>query len=450
MSNDHPDAVVESGEPAETGPRLEERFRTLVEHIPGVATYLDRVLEDPGHSEPLYISPQVEEMFGYPLSEWLGEGELWLQILHPDDRDRMTEADVEARRTLSPMSAEYRLITRDGRLAWVSEKAAVVRDVATGVLYWQGVMVDITERKRAEEALRASELRFRTVFDAAAFGVATVDIRGRILEANPTLEMMSGYGPGELAGVPLAALVDAGEQDGLSELGDVIGGRLDRCDVEHQLRRRDESSLWCRTVMALVRDGAGEPSYGIGMLEDISGRKDAEKELVRRAVHDPLTGLPNRRLLEDRLAGALARLARAPGSGVAVVFLDLDGFKDVNDTFGHHSGDGLLVEVARRLVLAMRPSDTLARIGGDEFVAMIDAVASSDDARRVADRLVRSLGASFSVDGREVRVTASAGISVGADPRIRPEVLIREADAAMYVAKRNGRDRIEMAGVVTA
>ena len=143
--DDHETEMRASETEGSVGPRLEERFRTLVEHIPGVATYLDRVLDDPAHSEPLYISPQIEDMFGYPVAEWLGEGELWLQILHPDDRDRMVAADAEARRTLSPMSAEYRLITRGGRLAWVSEKAAVVRDVATGGLYWQGVMVDITD-----------------------------------------------------------------------------------------------------------------------------------------------------------------------------------------------------------------------------------------------------------------------------------------------------------------
>ncbi len=175
--------------------------------------------------------------------------------------------------------------------------------------------------------------------------------------------------------------------------------------------------------MALVRHGEGDPNYGIGMLEDITNGKYVEDELMQRAVHDPLTGLPNRRLLEDRLGNALARLARRRNSGVAVVFLDLDGFKEVNDTLGHQGGDELLEAVGRRLLRALRPSDTL-------------------------ERLMGALPPPFPLGAREVWVTASAGISLTTDHRIRPELLIRHADAAMYTAKRNGRNRIEMADSV--
>src|SRR4029077_12571782 len=168
---------------------VEEPFRTLVENIPGVTTYLDRVIvEDPGHSIPIYISPQIEGMLGYPLSAWLDESELWLRILHPEDRDRLIAADEHARRELTSLSEEYRLLHRDGHEVWVSERSAVVRDVATGTLYWQGVMVDISKRKRAEEALAASERKFRTLFDAAAIGVFTLALDGTIIEANPTIE----------------------------------------------------------------------------------------------------------------------------------------------------------------------------------------------------------------------------------------------------------------------
>jgi diguanylate cyclase (GGDEF)-like protein len=143
-------------------------------------------------------------------------------------------------------------------------------------------------------------------------------------------------------------------------------------------------------------------------------------------------------------------LARRHRSGVAVIFLDLDGFKEANDTFGHQGGDDLLVAVGQRLLLTLRPSDTLARIGGDEFVVMLDDVASRDDARRVAERLMGSLTEPFHVGEREVRVTASAGISLATNHHVPPELLVREADAAMYTAKRNGRNRIEMAAPIAS
>src|SRR5207249_76650 len=142
---------------------------------------------------PVYISPQIEDILGYPHGAWLTDEELWLQVLHPGDAERMIAADENARRHREQLSAEYRMTGRDGRTVWVSEKSAVVRDVATGRLYWQGVMVDITERKEVEQALQASELKFRTIFDAAAIGVITLGVDGRIQEANHTLEQAGDY-----------------------------------------------------------------------------------------------------------------------------------------------------------------------------------------------------------------------------------------------------------------
>ena len=154
-TDEHDDSQVEKAADAQRTEEREEQFRTLAENIPGVATYLDRlIVDDPGHSIPLYISPQVEQMLGYPLAEWLDESELWLRILHPEDRDRLVAADANARKHLQALSEEYRLLHRDGHVVWVSEKSAVVPDVSTGTLYWQGVMVDITDRKHAETALQ--------------------------------------------------------------------------------------------------------------------------------------------------------------------------------------------------------------------------------------------------------------------------------------------------------
>jgi diguanylate cyclase (GGDEF)-like protein len=215
---------------------------------------------------------------------------------------------------------------------------------------------------------------------------------------------------------------------------------------EYRLLHRDGHAVWVSERSAVVRDVA-TPVYAMGMIEDISDRKLVEDELLHRAVHDVLTGLPNRQLLLDRLGVALARTEREPGIGVTLVFLDLDDFKDVNDSFGHGAGDELLVQVAQRLSAAVRPTDTVARYGGDEFVvAFVGDVTNTHEARALADRLARELKEPFTISGRTVVTTASLGVAVCADPDTRPEDVIREADAAMYRAKLAGRDRVELSG----
>jgi diguanylate cyclase (GGDEF)-like protein/PAS domain S-box-containing protein len=412
-------------------------FERLVANIPGMVVYLDRFeANDPTCSHPVYISPQVEDLLGYDLSEWLGEGELWLDVLHPDDRERMAEADVHARATLSPLAAEYRMIARDGRVVWVSEKASVVEDQATGVRYWQGVMIDITDRKRAEEALAASERQFRSVFDAASMGLVTVALDGRVLEANSVVEEILGYRPGCLRGVVLFAA---------EAVVEIAAGRTDRCELEHQLPRGDGALLWCRTVMSVVRDAEGRPEHVTAMVEDIDDRKRVEAELLHRTIHDSLTALPNRAHFLGRLAQSRLSAVDA-GFGVGVVFIDLDDFKAVNDSFGHAVGDELLVAIARRLENAMRPTDLVARFGGDEFLVLADRLDSARDAGQVAWRLAGALRSPFAVGGREIVVTASFGVAFASEAEGPDEDLVRMADAAMYQAKQRGRNRVAVFG----
>jgi diguanylate cyclase (GGDEF)-like protein/PAS domain S-box-containing protein len=427
-------------------PDAAQQFRRLVENIPGIVVYMDLVQPDnPGSSIPLYISPQIEDLLGYPYAAWMNEDELWLDVLHPDDRDRMVAADAEARRTLSSLFAEYRMVHRDGHILWVSEKAAVVKDESSDALYWQGVMVDITERKRAEAALAASERHFRSIFDAAAIGVMTIGLDGRILEANPTLEHVCEYPPGALNGRALRDYLEPSDRTSLERFDELVTGQSDRCHLEHLFRRNDRSLMWCRTVMALVRDEEGRPAHVTAMLEDISDRKLVEADLVHRTLHDPLTELPNRQYFLDRLRQTRARRF-STGAGVGVVFMDLDGFKEVNDTQGHHVGDDLLLAVARRLREAVRPSDTVARFGGDEFVVLAGEVESPTDATQLAWRLANTLRAPFAIGGASVQVTASIGVAYSEDPQDAAEDIIRKADATMYLAKRRGRSRVEVHG----
>jgi len=427
---------------------IERLFGQLVERIPGIVSYLDLFdRDDPSSSVPIYISPQIEELLGYPRDAWLTEDELWLDVLHPDDRERQVAADAEARRTGSPLFGEYRMVARDGRVVWVSEKSAVVEDEVTGTTYWQGLMVDITERREAEEALATSEGRFRSIFDAASIGVMTLDLDGCVVEANVTLESVCGYPTGALHDRRLGDLVPADDESVLQEFAALAAGRSERCELEHRFSRHDDSLMWCRTVFVLVRDGVGRPVQVTAMLEDISDRKETEESLVHRASHDALTGLPNRQLFLQLLADA-ARNEVVAGSGLAVLFIDMDGFKETNDSLGHHAGDELLVAVAGRLRAAVRPTDDVARYGGDEFLVLATDVVSVDDATQLAWRLVNTLRTPFAVAGQTIRVTASFGIAYDEQPEEHEE-LVRKADAAMYLAKQRGRNRVAVFGEVT-
>ena len=424
---------------------LERRFTNLVENIPGLVVYLDVVQpDDPGCSLPVYIGPQVEQLLGYPREAWLTEDELWLDVLHPDDRERMIATDIAARSALAPLFAEYRMIARDGRVVWVSEKAAVVKDELTGTVYWQGVMVDITDRKRAEEALAATERQYRSVFDAATIGLMTVDLEGRVLEANSVVEQVLAHPPGSLAGVSLTIDLEAGDEM-QRHIESLAAGSEDRFELEHRLRAYDESSIWCRTVMALVRDGAGRPNHLTAMVENIDGRKRAEAELVHRTIHDPLTRLPNRQHFLDRLAKARAGLS-GHDLEVGVVFVDVDNFKLMNDSLGHEAGNDLLVAVAARLRAAVRPADVVARFGGDEFLVLAERLSDARDATQLAWRLAHSLRTPFSVDGTQVSITASFGVATSRDPDEADEELVRKADAAMYTAKQRGSNRVAVFG----
>ena len=416
---------------------LPRRFESLVESIPAIVAYMDLVdRDDPGHSIPLYISPQIEDLMGYPREAWLNDDELWLRVLHPEDAERMVHEDARARRTLSSLLAEYRMIARDGRVVWVSEKATVVEDATSGLIYWQGVMVDMTERKRAEEQLAASERQFRSIFDAASIGVMTLGLDGRILEANPMLERVCDYPSGGLHGRPLGDYLEADDGVGL-QFDELVAGHRDRCRIEHRFRRRDESRMWCRTVMTLVRDAAQRPAHVVAMLEDISDRKQAEVDLLHRTLHDSLTELPNRICFHDAVTRAIGE-ARA-GEELAVLLIDLDRFKEVNDTLGHHYGDRLLCEFAGALSRHLRPPDTVARLGGDEFGVLLQVAGDATIAAKSAvARIETLLAAPYQVEGLPLSVEASIGIARFPQDGSDVAELLQHADIAMYVAKASG------------
>lgn len=421
----------------------EVRYRTLVEQVPAI-TYMDRVLEDDSTDlVPVYISPQVEVVLGYTPEEWVADEDLWTKLVHPDDRAEVARIGDATRVAGEPFSAEYRMIRRDGRVVWIRESSVLIRDEVGNPSVWQGIMLDVTEQKIAEQALRASERRFRATFDGSAVGTARVDLGGSLLEANRALGDLLRRSPERLVGMQLADFVYPDDREMVdAQFGPLVRGEIDHYEGDHRYVREDGESLWVHAAVSLVRNEEDAPDFVIVMLEDVTARKLVEEELSHRALHDPLTGLPNRDLLDDRLAMALTRMPRQEASTV-VIFLDLDRFKEVNDAYGHAAGDRLLVAVARRLEGSLRPSDTVSRFGGDEFVVLCEDVAGEEGAMTAAWRVLQALARPFVLDEEaEVYVEASLGAAIATGTRQRPEQLIRNADAAMYRAKQLGGNRI--------
>jgi diguanylate cyclase (GGDEF)-like protein/PAS domain S-box-containing protein len=294
--------------------------------------------------------------------------------------------------------------------------------------------------KQREQALRQAEERFRSAFDDAGVGMALVDLEGRWIRVNEALARLTGYPADELVGKRFRELTPEDELPrDLKALDDLISGRISVHHAEKRYVRVDGNEVWVSLTVSLVRGPAGEPLHLISQMQDISDRKAAERELVDRALHDPLTRLPNRVLFLDRVGMALKRIERQP-SPVAVFFIDLDRFKLINDSLGHSVGDRILVEVAGRLRAGLRPNDTVSRFGGDEFTILCENT-DEEAAQGIATRIRASLSEPFEVDRHELFVTASIGASICRDHRIDPEAMLRDADAAMYRAKDDGRSR---------
>jgi diguanylate cyclase (GGDEF)-like protein/PAS domain S-box-containing protein len=305
------------------------------------------------------------------------------------------------------------------------------------------IMREIGRSGDDNKMLREAEQRYRTLVEqipVVAY-IDRADGSDTPLYTSPQIEGLIGYNPEEGSGVRLWRERLHPEDRERVLAADERFERADeeRFGAEYRLLAKDGSVVWVLEDAVLVKDAAGGPLYWQGILYDITERKEAEEWLEHRAFHDPLTDLPNRQLLLDRLGHALARTQRRAGGTVAVLFLDLDDFKVVNDSLGHNAGDRLLVAVGERLGGCLRPEDTLARFGGDEFVVLVEDAEGPEEAVRVTERLIECLEeAPFDLEGGELFVRASVGIALGSACTKSAEDLLRDADTAMYRAKDEG------------
>jgi diguanylate cyclase (GGDEF)-like protein/PAS domain S-box-containing protein len=294
---------------------------------------------------------------------------------------------------------------------------------------------DVTEQWVAERKLRASEERYRTIVENAQEGISILDADGRFTFAN--------HGAAELLGHDVEALtgMDAADLLGSTILRKSVDDGLSVGKFESIVIRPDGTSIDLLISTAPIALTGHEETGSLCMMSDVSGVRQAEEKLAHRALHDALTGLPNRTLLMDRIAHALSWQQRTTGM-VAALFCDLDGFKEINDSFGHHVGDDVLKAVAVRVQAALRPTDTLARIGGDEFVALCEGIDDETAAFGIASRVLAAVAEPIDVSGHEITLSVSVGVAFAFSGDAAE--LLRNADAAMYLAKDRGRNRAEL------
>ena len=390
--------------------------------------------------------------------------------VHPEDRE-VVDASMARCRAGEPVQFRYRVFRAgDGEIRWFDSRASAIVEEGT-VVRLLGAVADVTDRILAEEhvieannfmnAVLIASPDYTFITDvrsgAMTFGSRDRDLLGRTAEESKAL------GP-----VTIERLVHPDDQEGLREMNAASAHLADGevLQLRYRLRHADGTWHWMsRHVVAFRRDDAGDVIEVLGVLRDITDVVNAEQQLLHDALHDPLTGLANRALLVDRLEAAVVRSSRE-GRDIAVLFCDLDGFKDVNDSAGHAVGDAVLIETSQRLLRVIRDGDTVARLGGDEFVLIVEpwnrpsrggdrertTAESQHFSLEIADRIVKALSEPFDVNGTPYRVSVSVGITVGhpaptgESAALSANDLLEAADAAMYEAKKSGKNRVHTSG----
>lgn len=415
---------------ARTSPRVgAAMFRALVQRSADAALVLD------DHAMITFASPAVRGLFGYTPDELVGRSAL--EFVHPDDLPDALDALQALVATPGPQpSIELRVLRRDQSWGWVEDAGTNLLDEPAV----HGLVLnlrDISRRRAAQDALRASEERYRTIVETAHEGVLVLDLEGRIVFVNPHMCAIAGRPAAELCRMHLTDLLADSQRARLQE--ELVARDPADADTYEQMYdlivvRPDGEQRWVSIAASPVRGQDGAATATVAMTTDTTERKQEEAELRRLARQDTLTGLPNRAVLLERLVKALARADRLQTT-VALLYLDVDNLKRVNDTWGHAAGDQLLTTLADRLSATVRPTDTVARLGGDEFAILCeDRHPPGEGARTLAGRVLVALAAPLDLAGEQFNPSASIGLAWAKGQSA--DELLAQADADMYTVKR--------------
>jgi diguanylate cyclase (GGDEF)-like protein/PAS domain S-box-containing protein len=387
---------------------------------------------------------QMYRLYGLTRQDPIAQFSQWTDHLQQDDRGRVEREIVNALQRDSRFESEFRAVRPSGEICHLSAAARVQRDASGAPLRMVGITLDITKRKVAEQGLQESERNFRSLFDLSPIGMALIDKSMRFLQVNDAFALPTGYSRAELLRMTIRDITPS--HDGLPAIESALDS-IQFGPFEMQQLRKDDTAYAVLTSGLRMKDASGHDVVWI-IGQDISQRKEMESKLIDAARRDKLTGLANRALFMERLEEAVARVRRGQQHNFAVLFLDFDRFKLVNDTIGHDGGDELLRQISGRLQRQLRAADALSadvtgtvvsRFGGDEFLILINDLNRASDASGIAERLLKALTPVYEILGNEVNSSASIGIVTSEQCNTNAADVVRDADVAMYEAKRAGR-----------
>jgi len=416
--------------------RAEEAYHAVVEHsLQGL-----HILQD---QREIFANSAYAEMLGYTVEELLALSSKQVRnLVHSDDQEIAWghyQNRIEGKP--APPHYQFRIIRKDGTVRWVETFPSRIEYQGKPAL--QVAMIDITERKLAEATLKNSEERYRTLVESSTDAILMLDRERNAITCNQAFLDLTGYQKNEVEGQSIR-IVHPSEESfrAYGKATYPLVERVGSLREEWDLKRKDGTIFSAEIVTSPIRSPDGTTTGYICIIRDITERKRAEEELEYMATHDSLTGLPNRTLFNDRLTMALTQ-ARRSDKKLAVMLLDLDYFKDVNDTLGHSVGDQLLCAVGDRLRGLLRRGDTIARIGGDEFLLLLPEMLEIEYATTIAQKILQAFRKPFAFDGHELHITTSIGIALFPDDGDNADTLVKSADIAMYRAKNKGRDSFQ-------
>ncbi|HTS86744.1 MAG TPA: diguanylate cyclase, partial [Usitatibacter sp.] len=374
----------------------------------------------------LTLAPQFKRRLGYDPHEIPDTAEAWAALLHPDDHDAVCRAFIGHLKNRTPYDIDYRKRTKSGEYRWFNARGQAVWDATGRATFMAGVIHDITPHRDAEE-------RVQKIFHLSPTATSISHLEdGRLIDVNGAFCALFGYTHGELVGRTMLELGLIADGDARADIGHRF--RTDRRLRNYELQVRLRSGeLRNVLVSAEMMEIMGE-ARGLITMSDITDHKRYEARIEYLASHDELTGLPNRALIRDRVSQAIAQ-AKRTGSQLAVMFLDLDRFKVINDGYGHPMGDALLKETACRLRNLMREGDTVARLGGDEFLVLLPNLRRSADAYVVAQKILDSFERALRIESHEAHINTSIGVALYPQDGHDVDTLITNADVAMYRSK---------------